>query len=142
MGALSVGAGREAEARFTAEASRIAGRRVRIRCDEGYAFTGAGSDTLGIAFPGARLAYLDPTICRTLYDLAFRGDRRGREQTADALIVLAHEAVHLGGERREGVTECLALQEAVPSPFASASGKGRRAVSSGPHTNSGSRSEA
>ncbi len=28
--------------------------------------------------------------------------------------MLAHEAVHLGGERREGVTECLALQEAVP----------------------------
>ena len=112
--ALSSGSRARAEARFTAEASRIAGRRVRIRCDEGYAFTGAGSDTLGIAFPGARLAYLDPTICRTLYDLAFRGDRRGREQTADALIVLAHEAVHLGGERREGVTECLALQEAGP----------------------------
>ena len=45
---------------------------MRIRCDEGYAFTGAGSDTLGIAFPGPRLAYLDPTICRALYDLAFR----------------------------------------------------------------------
>ncbi len=103
-----------AEARFTAEASRIAGRPVRVRCDEGYAFTGAGSDTLGIAFPGARLAYLDPTVCRSLYDLAFRGDRRGGEQTTDALIVLAHEAVHLGGERREGVTECLALQEAGP----------------------------
>ena len=29
-------------------------------------------------------------------------------------MVLAHEAVHLGGERREGVTECLALQAAVP----------------------------
>ena len=28
--------------------------------------------------------------------------------------MLAHEAVHLGGERREGVTECLALQEAGP----------------------------
>jgi hypothetical protein len=28
--------------------------------------------------------------------------------------VLAHEAVHLGGERREGVTECVALQAAVP----------------------------
>ena len=28
--------------------------------------------------------------------------------------MLAHEAIHLGGERREGVTECLALQAAVP----------------------------
>jgi hypothetical protein len=32
----------------------------------------------------------------------------------DAVVVLAHEAVHLGGERREGVTECLALQDAGP----------------------------
>jgi hypothetical protein len=103
-----------AEARFTAEASAIAGGTVRVRCDEDYAFTGAGSDTLGIAFPRVRLAYLDPTICRALYDLAFGGDRRGRERTAEALVVLAHEAVHLGGERREGVTECLALQEAGP----------------------------
>jgi hypothetical protein len=103
-----------AEARFTAEASRIAGASVRVRCDEGYAFTGAGSDTLGIAFPRAALAYLDPTVCRTLYDLAFRGRRGGDERTIDAVIVLAHEAVHLGGERREGVTECLALQAAGP----------------------------
>ena len=28
--------------------------------------------------------------------------------------MLAHEATHLTGERREGVTECLALQAAVP----------------------------
>ena len=36
------------------------------------------------------------------------------ERTAEALVVLAHEAIHLAGERREGVTECLALQAAVP----------------------------
>jgi len=34
------------EARLTSEASRIAGRPVRVRCDDGYAFTGAGSDTI------------------------------------------------------------------------------------------------
>jgi hypothetical protein len=113
-GALSEDARTRAEARFSAEASRIAGQRVRIRCDEGYAFTGAGSDTLGIAFPGSRLAYLAPTICRSLYDIAFAGDHRSDQRAADALVVLAHEAVHLGGERREGVTECLALQEAGP----------------------------
>ena len=113
-GALAADARSRAEARFTAEASAIAGGPVRVRCDDGYAFTGAGSDTLGIAFPRARLAYLDPTVCRALYDLAFGGDRRGRERTVEALVVLAHEAVHLGGERREGVTECLALQEAGP----------------------------
>jgi len=111
--ALSSDARARAEKRFTSEASAIAGAAVRVRCDDGYSFTGAGSDTLGVAFPNAGLAYLDPTVCRTLYERAFR--RRGSdERTIDAVIVLAHEAVHLGGERREGVTECLALQAAGP----------------------------
>ena len=111
--ALSSDARARAEKRFTSEASAIAGAAVRVRCDDGYSFTGAGSDTLGVAFPNAGLAYLDPAVCRTLFDRAFR--RRGSdERTIDAVIVLAHEAVHLGGERREGVTECLALQAAGP----------------------------
>jgi hypothetical protein len=99
--------------RITGEATRIARAPVRVRCDESYAFTGAGSDTLGVAFPRARLAYLDQTVCRALHDLV-AGDAAGDERTAEALVVLAHEAVHLRGERREGVTECLALQEAGP----------------------------
>jgi hypothetical protein len=98
--------------RFTSEAAKIAGRPVTLRCDEQYDFTGAGSDTLGIAFPGAGIAYLDPSICRALHDLLANG--KAGERQAEALVVLAHEAIHLGGERREGVTECLALQEAVP----------------------------
>ena len=100
------------EARLTNEAAAIAGRSVRVRCDDDYAFTGAGSDTLGVAFPRAGLAYLDPSVCRSLRDLV-TGSARG-ERSAEAAVVLAHEAVHLGGERREGVTECLALQRAVP----------------------------
>jgi hypothetical protein len=101
------------EERITSEAAIIAGGPVSVRCDESYSFTGAGSDTLGVAFPRARLAYLDQGVCRALYDLQ-RGDGDGGERTAEALVVLAHEAVHLRGERREGVTECLALQEAGP----------------------------
>jgi hypothetical protein len=100
-----------AERRFSAEAAVIAGHSVRVRCDEGYAFTGAGSDTLGVAFPRHALAYLDPSVCRALHDL-IRGDTSDR--VAEPIVVLAHEAIHLGGERREGVTECLALQAAVP----------------------------
>ena len=100
------------ELRFEAEAERIARKSVRLQCDEGYAFTGAGSDTLGVAFPRRGLAFLDPSVCRALHDLAF-GDERG-ERGVEAVVVLAHEAVHLAGERREGVTECLALQAAVP----------------------------
>ncbi len=101
-----------AVARFGSEAAIIARRTVTLRCDEAYAFTGAGSDTLGIAFPRAGIAYLDPSVCRALHDLL--EDGRGSERRAEALVVLAHEAIHLGGERREGVTECLALQAAVP----------------------------
>lgn len=99
---------RASESRFESEARRIAGVPVRLSCDEGYAFTGAGSDTLGIAFPRIGLAYLDPSVCRSLHELVV-GDAGGEEEL-EAVVVLAHEAVHLGGERREGVTECLALQ--------------------------------
>ena len=99
-------------ARFTSEAALIAHRHVTLRCDEQYDFTGAGSDTLGIAFPQAGIAYLDPSICRALRDLV--ADGTAGERQGEALVVLAHEAIHLGGERREGVTECLALQAAVP----------------------------
>ena len=61
----------------------------------------------------AGLAYLDQGVCRALRDLV-AGGGRGDGRIAEALVVLAHEAVHLRGERREGVTERLALQEAGP----------------------------
>ncbi|MBA2294752.1 MAG: hypothetical protein H0W16_06430 [Actinobacteria bacterium] len=98
-------------ARLTSEAAGVAGQPVQLRCDEGYSFTGAGSDTLGVAFPRAGIAYLAPSICRELHDVLRAGE--GGEAAVEAVVVLAHEAVHLGGERREGVTECLGLQEAT-----------------------------
>ena len=90
--------------RLTSEASSVAGRPVTIRCDEQYAFTGAGSDTLGIAFPRAGIAYLDQGICRALHDLVLVGKYRG-ERTGEAIVVLAHDDVLLRVERLEGVTE-------------------------------------
>src|SRR6185295_6274118 len=69
--------------RFTSEAAAIADRPVTLRCDEQYDFTGAGSDTLGIAFPAAGIAYLDPSICRALHDLL--SDGKAGERQAEAL---------------------------------------------------------
>jgi hypothetical protein len=102
-----------AEKRFTAEAARIAGRPVRVICDTDYAFTGVGSDAAGIAFIPHGLAYLEPTVCRSLYRIAFQHHVGARDDAAFAITVLAHEATHLSGIRNEAETECHALQEGV-----------------------------
>jgi hypothetical protein len=101
-----------ATARFSSEASRIVGRPVDIRCDEEGRFVGAVQHADGVAVIGGRIAYLTPQICHDLYRLAFKDDV-GFNRTAHALVVLAHEAWHLRGERDEGRTECFALQSAV-----------------------------
>ena len=102
-----------AERRFTAEAGRIAGRPVRVVCDESYAYTGVGSDAAGVAFIPRGLAYLEPTVCRSLYRVAFEHEVGSRDEAAFAITVLAHEATHLRGIRNEAETECAALQEGV-----------------------------
>lgn len=101
----------QAEQRFTREASIIAARPVTIRCDEGYAFTGVGSDAAGVAFIRSGIAYLSPSVCRTLEEITRGGAPAGREDAAFAITVLAHEATHLRGIRNEAVAECYALQE-------------------------------
>jgi len=102
-----------AERRFTTEAARIAGRSVVVRCDDGYAFTGVGSDAAGVAFIPRALAYLEPAVCRSLYRVTFENRVGSREDAAFAITVLAHEATHLRGVRNEAETECFALQEGV-----------------------------
>ena len=102
-----------AERRYAAEAARIAGRPVTVRCDDSYSFTGVGSDAAGVAFIPRALAYLQPAICRSLYRITFEGSLGARDDAAFAITVLAHEATHLRGVRNEAETECLALQEGV-----------------------------
>ena len=102
----------EAQERFSAEASRIAEKPVRIRCDESGEFVGAVQHTDGVAEVGGDLAYLTPERCLDLYRLAFDGDVTS-SQTARGIAVLAHEAWHLRGERDEGTTECYAVQSGV-----------------------------
>ncbi|MGZ8794025.1 MAG: hypothetical protein ACXW0F_05220 [Gaiellaceae bacterium] len=102
----------EAAARFSTEASRVAGKPVRIRCDESGDYVGAVQHADGVAVVGGDLAYLTPERCLDLYRLAFKGEVRSN-RTGLAIAVLAHEAWHLRGEADEGTTECYALQSGV-----------------------------
>jgi hypothetical protein len=102
----------EAADRFSAEAARIAGHPVTIRCDESGDYVGAVQHADGVASIGGRLAYLAPERCLDLYRLAFK-DEVAFSQTARSIAVLAHEAWHLRGVRDEGTTECYALQSGV-----------------------------
>lgn len=103
---------RAAAARFSEEASRIAGKPVTIRCDESRDYVGAVQHADGVATVGGDRAYLTPERCHDLYRLAFEGEVTS-SQTARALAVLAHEAWHLQGIDDEGTTECYALQSGV-----------------------------
>jgi hypothetical protein len=102
----------DAEARFSDEASRVAGKEVAIRCDESGDYVGAVQHADGVAAVGGDLAYLTPERCLDLYRLAFEDEVRS-SQTARAIAVLAHEAWHLRGVSDEGETECYALQTGV-----------------------------
>jgi len=102
----------QATARFSAEASRIVGRPVEIRCDESGRIVGAVQHSDGVAEVGGDLAYLTPDRCHDLYRQAFEGGGPF-SQTARAIAVLAHESWHLRGERDEGRTECFSLQSGV-----------------------------
>ena len=102
----------KAEARFSDEASRIAGKPVAIRCDDSGSYVGAVQHAEGVALVGGDLAYLTPERCLDLYRLAFKDEVRS-SQTGRAIAVLAHETWHLRGVADEGTTECYALQSGV-----------------------------
>ena len=102
----------KAAARFSQEASRVAGKSVTIRCDESGDYVGAVQHADGVALVGGDLAYLTPERCLDLYRLAFKDEVRPN-RTAGAVAVLAHEAWHLRGVSDEGTTECYALQSGV-----------------------------
>ena len=110
--ALDVENRAEAVRLFSEEASRIAGKPVRIRCDESGEYVGAVQHADGVAAVGGDLAYLTPERCLDLYRLAFEGESRG-SQTGRALAVLGHETWHLRGVRDEGTTECYGVQSGV-----------------------------
>jgi hypothetical protein len=110
--AVDADARAQAVARFSDEASSIAGKPVTIRCDESGEYVGAVQHADGAAEVGGDRAYLAPERCLDLYRLAFKGETNSN-RTGRAIAVLAHEAWHLRGLRDEGTTECYALQAGV-----------------------------
>jgi hypothetical protein len=102
-----------AEALFSREASRIAGHPATLRCDTSGRFVGFVQDADGLAFVGGTRAYLTPSICNTLYQLAFNDRVHSFSGTARAIAVLGHEAWHLRGVRDEGLANCYAFQSGV-----------------------------
>jgi hypothetical protein len=111
-GSLSGERKAQAVARFSLEASRIAGKPVEVRCDEARDYVGAVQHADGVATVGGELAIVTPEVCFDLYRLAF-ADQIVGSRTGRAVAVLAHEAWHLHGVADESVTECYALQSGV-----------------------------
>ena len=74
---LSVATRTEAQDRFSQEASTIAGKPVRVRCDESGEYVGAVQHADGVATVGGDLTYLTPERCLDLYRLAFDGEVTG-----------------------------------------------------------------
>jgi hypothetical protein len=110
---LDRGAQQATQARISLEASRVAGKPVRVECDTSGRYVGAVRHADGVAVLGGGLAYLTPDLCYALHSLAAGRDVPSFSQTARAIAVLAHEAWHLRGVRDEGRAECFALQSGV-----------------------------
>ena len=102
-----------AQAVFSHEASLIAGHPARVGCDTTGKYVGYTRDADGLAFVGGTRAYLTPSICDTLYQLAFKHRVQSFSRTARAIAVLAHESWHLNGVSNEGLTNCYAFQSGV-----------------------------
>ena len=110
---LSTSEQERTEERLSAEAARIAGHRAVVHCDARGEAVGVVQHADGVAEVGGTNAFLTPSICFRLHELAFDGDEGPFSQTARAIAVLAHEAWHLRGEADEGVTNCYAFQSGV-----------------------------
>ncbi|MEK6275813.1 MAG: hypothetical protein AABM30_10800 [Actinomycetota bacterium] len=101
------------EAMLSSEATKIAGHPAAVGCDKSGAYVGFVQDADGVAFVGGDQAYLTPSICNTLYQLAMKHQVRSFSRTARAIAVLAHESWHLQGVRNEGLANCYGFQSGV-----------------------------
>lgn len=111
--AVSSEARARTEAVLSREASLIAGHPAQVGCDTRGEYVGFVQDADGLAFVGGDRAYLTPSICNTLYQLAIKHRTQSFSQTARALAVLGHESWHLQGVRDEGLANCYGYQSGV-----------------------------
>ena len=102
-----------AEALFGRAATAIAGHPAGIVCDTSGRHVGVVQDADGAALVGGRVAYIVPSLCDELYQLAFKDRVRSAPRTGRAIAVLAHEAWHLNGVADEGLANCFAFQSGV-----------------------------
>jgi len=102
-----------AQALFSREAAKIAAHPAEVRCDTSGEYVGFLKEADGLAFVGGKRAYLTPSICDTLYQLAFKHRTQSFPRTARALAVLAHESWHLQGISDEGLANCYGFQSGV-----------------------------
>lgn len=111
------------QSRYSRIASLLAGKPVRVHCEGRLRWAMARWDhgqltagELGFAEVGGKDAYLSPATCRELDRLIGKPQLpRGRAQLAaeQALLVLAHETMHLRGEANESAANCEAGQAAL-----------------------------
>jgi hypothetical protein len=102
-----------AEAAFSREASLIAGHPAQVTCDSSGRYVGFVQDADGSATVGGSQAYVTPSICNTLYKIAFKDRVESSPKAGRAIAVLAHESWHLRGVSDEGLATCFGFQSGV-----------------------------
>ena len=117
------------EPRFGEVASRLAGKRVELRCwshgdwtrllreEKAYTKHRIDEDTLGFAGIEGTRANLAPDVCDALVDLVYHhahpSSPEARFPLAAAVVTLAHEPQHSKGVAVEAQAECFAIQTAA-----------------------------
>lgn len=106
---------------YSVAASRLVGEQVAIKCysragwAQKLAQNNASSRIIGFVEAHGAAGNLAPVVCGALDDLVYRHERPadvyGKANSAQGLIVLAHEAQHARGIRNEAKAECYGLQD-------------------------------
>ena len=119
------------EPRFSQAASTIASNLVEVRCwsepdwvqlnNEQLAFTGTGMiGVIGyVRASQPSTIHLSPAVCTSLVRFAYlrarpKNQTLAKEDLAEAVVALAHEAQHVAGIKDEARAECYGLQRIRP----------------------------